>query len=72
MKVGNWTLVDEAGEPAVLYSVVRTHKGKWITLRGGKPPHKPSSTGRIYATKAGKSYTLELFPTVIGYEWVKS
>jgi hypothetical protein len=39
-------------------------RGEMHTITGGMPPHKPSSSGRIYTERG------EYFPGVFNAEWV--
>ena len=43
-----------------------------VTDSIGRPPHKPSSTGRMHvqAVTDGDPWTQEFFPTVFGCKWV--
>lgn len=51
--------------------IVRTNKGAVYVLTGGAPPHKPSSTGKVWLrTIDGKGMDQEFFPSVINAEWV--
>lgn len=42
--------------------------GTLYILDGGKPPHKPGSTGRIWV-KDTRDTTREYFPSVLGLRW---
>lgn len=65
-KVDGWTLVREDTFADVsLGETVETFRGEKVTLKGGRPPHKIGSTGRIYVD--GHEY----FPSVCGLKWVK-
>ena len=66
MKNGNWTLVHEAtGVPVAMGEEVRSsHWHMADTIKGGTPPHKPSSTGRVWAERG------EFFPSVFDLRWV--
>ena len=42
---------------------------KWV-VEGGAPPHKPSSSGRVWVRlSAPMSLSREFFPSVFGMEW---
>lgn len=49
---------------------VADFRGDGMIVKGGKPPHKPGSTGRVYVTPDGESRESEYFPSVIGAKWV--
>jgi hypothetical protein len=41
----------------------------WIVM-GGSPPHKPSSTGRVWVQDLKRSdWNREFFPSVFNLEW---
>ena len=44
----------------------------WIVQRGiGAPPHKPSSTGRIWVVHGEKGWVEEYFPSVFDCKWTE-
>lgn len=45
---------------------VTDFRGGVATLVGIEPPHKPSSTGRVYVREAGEEITRSYFPGVYG------
>ena len=55
-------------EPAIIGKTYPDFRGEPLTLTGMAPPHKPSSTGRVYVT-AQFGTKGEYFPSVIGGEW---
>jgi len=61
IKVKNWILVHaDTGVP-----VKQGEKVGDFHIEGGRPPHKPSSTGRVWV----KEYSQEYFPTVFKLKW---
>lgn len=63
-----WTLVYErTGKPVVENEVVLDFRGEADTITGGCPPHKPSSTGRVW-TQDGR----ECYPDVFNLKWVQT
>ena len=61
--VDNWVLVHaDTGVP-----VVEGEKIEDFTVKGGRPPHKPSSTGRVWI----EEYSQEYFPTVFNLKWIE-
>jgi hypothetical protein len=59
--VDNWILVHaETDRP-----VKQGEKIGDFHIEGGRPPHKPSSTGRVWV----KEYSQEYFPTVFKLKW---
>jgi hypothetical protein len=73
MKAPNgWTLiVANTGEPARIGTQYETGKGETVELMGGRPPHKPSSTGRVFV-EAFDGHSHGYFPSVIGMKWEHS
>lgn len=63
---GNWTLEHKDGTPVCIGDKLTTHRGETYTITGGRPPHKPSSTGRVWVEGGG-----EFFPTVFDLTWVE-
>lgn len=50
--------------------VVDSHDMIW-DVTGGTPPHKPSSTGRVYVvSNNAHRHSRQFFPTVFDLEWV--
>jgi hypothetical protein len=66
IKQGGWTLV-ENGIPVLEGDVVTDFRGDTDIVRGGRPPHKPSSSGFVW-TASGR----EFYPDVFGLKWVKA
>lgn len=62
----NWTLTHMDGTPVCIDEVLETHSGERYAIEGGRPPHKPSSTGRVWVKGGG-----EFFPTVFNLKWVE-
>jgi len=59
----NWGLVHaDTGVP-----VVEGEKIEDFHIKGGRPPHKPSSTGRVGVNE----YSQEDFPTVFNLKWIE-
>lgn len=65
IKQDGWKLVDDNNNPVLKGSGHATFRGELMYVTGGRPPHKPSSTGRIHA--AGGEY----FPSVCNLRWVE-
>jgi hypothetical protein len=47
-------------------------KKKQFEILGGAPPHKPSSTGRVYGKWHNNNSDREYFPTVFNLQWFKT
>lgn len=68
MRQNGMVLVDEHGMEVNVGHVTKSSKGVAVRVKGGRPPHKPSSTGWVYCEDVeGHSY--EWFPSVIGARW---
>jgi hypothetical protein len=67
IKYDNWTLVHSAdNKPACIGEVLESHSGERYAIEGGRPPHKPASTGRVWVEGGG-----EFFPGVFKLKWVE-
>jgi len=66
------TLVFEKNmKPVCMGQKVRS-RGTYV-VTGGRAPHKPSSSGRVYVKEVGKSgWGREFFPNVFNMKWVPS
>tara|TARA_B110000967_G_C18901607_1_gene575802 strand:+ start:3497 stop:3748 length:252 start_codon:yes stop_codon:yes gene_type:complete len=66
-----FTLIYQDGRGEVCAKeLVTSYRGeKWV-VEGGTPPHKPSSTGRVWVRLPDNStWNEEFFPSVFGMEW---
>ena len=76
-----WTLFNNADEKVVMDELLKTNDGELWIIEGGNPPHKPSSTGRVWVRPLGaegmqreffpsaEGMQREFFPTVFNLEW---
>ena len=64
-----WTLETINGEPVKIGETIFNRHGIRHTLKGGSPPHKPSSTGRVYVQRNGDKSQREYFPQVFHLIW---
>jgi hypothetical protein len=63
---GEWRLVHErTGKPVLVGDVIFDFRGNAATVKGGMPPNKPSSTGRVWVEGG------EYFPSVFDLKWVE-
>ena len=60
-----WKLLTKQGDPVHVGDARSTHHGNPLTILGGRPPHKPSSTGFVHGD--GWEYYASVFDLV----WVK-
>lgn len=69
-----WNLIHkETGEAVQAKELVRgRHNEAWV-VEGGTPPHKPSSTGRVWVRALDDTtWNREFFPQVFNMKWVES
>ena len=52
--------------------LVETFRGERGVLQGFTPPHKPSSTGKVYVLVDGSNFQNQWYPSVIGCEFVNN
>ena len=51
-------------------AIVQDFRGQRWILEGGRPPHKPSSTGFVWVRSVdGRGLSREFYPSVIGAKW---
>lgn len=63
-------LVDTiTGEPVSVGDIVTDFRGDEAVILGGTPPHKPSSTGRVYVRSTEGDWSGEYFPSVYNLKW---
>lgn len=64
-----WLLLREDGTERGVREgeTVRSYRGEDAVLTGGRAPHKPESTGKVW-TEAGGEY----YPSVFGLRWVRA
>jgi hypothetical protein len=68
IKHGQWALVHQvSGTPVCVGETLSSGRGDRYTITGGRPPHKPASTGRVWVEGGG-----EYFPSVFDLEWRES
>ena len=66
MRVNDWVLVhEETNEEVKAGASVTSFRGEPYVVKGGTPPHKPSSTGRVWVNCG------EFFPSVFNLKWIK-
>jgi hypothetical protein len=70
-----WILVNKDSlEPVDRDLKLVSRDGDWYALRGGTPPHKPNSSGRVEVAVDGldsPQYWQEYFPHVFDLMWVR-
>ena len=71
MRIGFWVLDHENGKSTKQGETLTSFRGTTATLLGGTPPHKPSSTGRVYVRDANGNCQ-EFFPSVFNLKWIKT
>lgn len=67
MRVDNWKLIDEStGKEVNTGDFIISFRGIVTVCTGGKPPHKVSSTGKVW-TASGADF----YPSVFGLKWIQ-
>ena len=51
--------------------VVTTSRGQKCKVTYFRPPHKPSSEGKVSVRTEGSSFDMEYYVSVIGAEWIE-
>ena len=51
--------------------LVQDRDGQNYVVKGGVPPHKPSSSGRIRVADITNTHNREYFPSVCGLKWIQ-
>lgn len=69
---GEYILCDADGQPVALGQEVKSFRGETRVLRGGKAPHKSSSSGFVWVGQQGSTTTQEFYASVFGLSWVSS
>lgn len=71
IKWQGWTLYHkQTNQPVVVGTVMKDTNGEAHVITGGRPPHKPSSSGRIwYQLQAHPDASGEFYPNVFDMEW---
>lgn len=64
-----------SGSEVKIGDIASTFRGEQVRVSDFTPPHKPSSTGRVYvqfldSDSDSPVFTREFFPSVIEAEWV--
>lgn len=59
----------QTGERAELGKVYADFRGDEWVLEGGRPPHKPSSSGFVWVRDTAGRMSREFYPFVIGMTW---
>lgn len=70
--VNNGLLLDKDGESVRKGEVIADFRGDMAVVVGGRPPHKPGSSGFVHArymTDEGLSGECEYYATVYGLKW---
>lgn len=68
-----WKLVWQASNgDAEKGEVLTCFRGEYYVLMGGTPPHKPSSTGRVWVRLLDNpEWNREFFPSVFDLKWIE-
>lgn len=70
MKKNGWVLVHkETKKPCEIGMELIDFRMNTAILKGGQPPHKPSSTGKVFVSE--KTFDSVYFPSVYNLIWIK-
>lgn len=67
---GVYTLIDtQTGVPVEVNAVYSNRHGDQVIIRGGRAPHKPGSTGRVFTRPihGASNFDNEYFPSVLSW-----
>tara|TARA_R110001632_G_scaffold215603_1_gene342811 strand:- start:353 stop:580 length:228 start_codon:yes stop_codon:yes gene_type:complete len=70
-KKGYKLVYQNTGKNVYQSALVESFRGESFIVKGGNPPHKPSSSGRIWVTDITNKHNREFFPSVCGLKWVE-
>ena len=59
------------GKEVKVGDVVTTSKGEKCEVTYFRPPHKPSSSGKVTVQFEGSNSSMEYYVSVIGAEWIE-
>lgn len=59
------------GKELQVDDIVETSKGEKVRVLYFRKPHKPASVGKVSVQYVGKTWTQELFVSVINCEWIE-
>lgn len=73
VKTDGWVLIDKDRRIVQTDQEYENFRYERYRVAGGQPPHKPSSTGKIWVYVPGSELqaTHEVYPTVFGMRWVE-
>ena len=60
----------DSGNPVAVGDIVKTSRGDEVQVTYFRPPHKPSSEGKV-SVKHGDSGSIEYYVSVIGAHWIE-
>jgi len=67
MTKNEWTLVhNKTSIPVEIGEIVKSFRGDVYKILGGTPPHKPSSSGKVWVENA------EYYPEVFNLKWTQN
>ena len=69
MRKNNWVLEDEEGNEAQIDDTIVSFRDEKYVLQGGAPPHKPSSTGKVYVSLDDPTSISVFYPSVFKLKW---
>ena len=69
----NWVLVwNASNDPVELNDVVNCFRNDYWIVKGGNPPHKPSSSGKLWVVAYDDhDCNREFYPSVCDMKWIE-
>lgn len=64
-------IYEATGQEVKVGDVVKDFRGDECEVTYFRPPHKPSSQGKISIRKTGKEFSQEVYVGVIGAKWIE-
>lgn len=58
-----------SGTPVAQGTPLATSNGEIVTVLGGRPPHKPSSTGQVWVRHHDSDWERTFYPSVLDLVW---
>ena len=60
----------KGGKPVPMDDIVTLRDGQRVKITGGRAPHKPGSTGRVWVQDLANGAETEFFPGVVDAQWM--
>jgi hypothetical protein len=71
IKKGYKLVHEKSGEDVYPSELVVSFRGDRYIVKGGVPPHKEGSTGKVWVSDITNRHNEEFFPSVCGLKWLE-